>query len=175
MTVTLVRRSCAQPTFLSLLHTGGCNVHMVAAALAGVQAGQGLVYTCVYASAILPCSRTLVPLKKASVAFLTKCWLIGLTGLHRRAYYAPRTSCNRWRVHNLFWVTATSKLSVCIHWSCDHYIIQNPGFDFSGANISGNYSGGGPRFDDSWPTWSKLFSKHSTVQSRVSQWVISGK
>ena len=26
--------------------------------------------------------------------------------------------------------------------------LQNPGFDFSGADISGNYSGGGPRFDN---------------------------
>ena len=24
--------------------------------------------------------------------------------------------------------------------------VQNPGFDFSGAEISGNYTGGGPRF-----------------------------
>ena len=24
---------------------------------------------------------------------------------------------------------------------------QNPGFDFSGADLSGNYTGGGPQFD----------------------------
>ena len=25
---------------------------------------------------------------------------------------------------------------------------QNPGFDFSGAEITGQYSGGGPRYND---------------------------
>ena len=26
------------------------------------------------------------------------------------------------------------------------FVVQNPGFDFSGADISGNYRGGGPKF-----------------------------